>query len=349
MKIAFLLPSLANKGPIIFTLNLVRGLTQQGCKCEIFYFNDVNQTLNFPVRCTKIPFFKLTDFSGFDVVHSTMAKPDIYLAFHRKKIIPKKVCSMHCFLKEDLLQLRGKAKMYIYSKLWIWALKRIDTIIVSTYFMQKYYDQLVGRKVSQKFEIIEYGIPIPQVESIDNQTIKLLGDLRLRYNILFGCGSLIKRKGFFQLINYLQHNTSAAVVLIGDGDCLDELKTQSERLHVSDRVVFLGFRVKSYNYYKYADMFCMSSNSEGFGLAMLEAMALNLPIVCSDLEIYTNYFKPDAISLFEYGNQQSFNSAVDRILACPEKYKEGAKSTFDKYFSIATMSEKHLLIYQNKL
>lgn len=345
MKIAFLLPSLAAKGPIIFTLNLVKGLIQKDCQCEIFYFNDVDDVLDFPVKCTKIAFLQSYDFYGFDVVHSTMAKPDIYLAIHRNKIASKKICSMHCFLKEDILQLRGKIKMLVFSKLWVWALRRIDTIIVSTPAMHIYYERLVGRKVFQRFDVIEYGIPMPQIEDIDCQTRDLLEKLRSKYSVLGGCGSLIKRKGFFQLINYLQHNPLAAVVLIGQGECFDELREQSQKLGVGDRVIFLGFRTNSYNYYRYMDLFCMSSNSEGFGLAMLEAMSLGMPIVCSDLDIYTNYFTPDAISLFEFGVQGSFDAAVDKVIAEPEKYRVGAIKTFEEHFSLSQMSAKHILIY----
>jgi glycosyltransferase involved in cell wall biosynthesis len=345
MKIAFLLPSLSNKGPVIFTYNLIKGLLERGIECEVFYFNEPVE-LVFSVKCTKIGFFKPFDFSSFDVVHSTMAKPDAYIFIHKNNIKAKKVSSLHCFVDEDLIQLRGKLIGGIYSFIWLYCLKNIKNLIFSSNEMSKYYFKKLKEKKRRLSTIIPYGIPNPIVQKIDDKSDLLLRNLRLEYKtILLGCGNLIKRKGFYQLINYLATNDNAAVVIIGDGICLDELKEQAIRMGVLQRTVFLGFRENSFNYYSYCDIFCMSSNSEGFGLAMLEAMSLGMPIVCSDLEIYKDYFTSDFISLFQFGNENSFNSAINLVINNKEKYISGSHTLFKKYFSLKIMSERHKEFY----
>lgn len=348
MKIAFLLPSLDTKGPEVFTDNLIRGLMAEGCTCEVFYFNDSFLPISFPVKCTKISFRKLYDFEGFDIVHTTMAKPDIYVAWHKKNIKAKWVSAIHCFMKEDLKQLRGSLKAALYSWLWIHALRRAENIIVSSTPMLHYYEDLLCN-VDVSWKIIPYGIPMKKIEEIDVATKEKLLNLKSQYTVLVGCGLLIKRKGFYQLINYLQHNEKVAVVLIGDGECKEELVAQAKRLDLSDRVLFLGFRLNSINYYSYFDVYCMSSNSEGFGLAMLEAMSLGMPLVCSDLDIYKDYFSPEDIALFQFGNQDSFNQAVDKVLSNKEQYAQNSLRLFNENFSLESMAKKHLNFYNINL
>lgn len=344
MKIAFLLPSLDEKGPEIFTENLIKGLLIQGCVCEVFYFNDSTRPINFPVRCTKISFYKAYDFSSFDIVQSTMAKPDIYMALHKNKIKSIWVSAIHCFMKEDLKQTYCFLKSWIYGKVWAEALKKTSNIIVSSNPMLTYYKKLLQNN-SIRWELIPYGIPKPILESVDYDTSNKLLRLKSQYTVLVGCGSLIKRKGFYQLVNYLSHNLQAAVVLIGEGECRVELEKQAEALKVKERLLFLGYRSKSVNYYPYFDVYCMCSNSEGFGLAMLEAMSLGLPVVCSQLDIYQGYFAFDDVAFFKFGNQETFNQAVDKAILNKNYYSNRSLDVFSKKFSLESMAKSHVGFY----
>lgn len=345
MKIAFLLPSLDAKGPEIFTDNLIRGLLDEGCLCEVFYFNEsVISPLSFPVKCTKLCFWRLYDFHDFDIVHTTMAKPDIYMALYGRQIKAKWVSGIHCFMKEDLLQLRGRVKATLYGWLWTNALKKAKNIIVSSIPMQRYYKNML-KEHDVNWKVIPYGIPAKEIVEIDDRTKRLLLDIKAKYTVLAGCGLLIKRKGFYQMINYLQHNEKAAVVLIGDGECRQELVAQAKSLNVSERLFFLGMRPNSINYYPFFDIYCMCSNSEGFGLAMLEAMFLGLPVVCSELDIYKEYFSKDDVSFFRYANQDSFNKAVDVAIANKEHYKNCSLKLYNEKFSLKTMAVKHKELY----
>lgn len=57
MKIAFILPSLANRGPIIFTQYLLSELIKSDIEIEVFYFDDSQKkTLDLGVKTTKNQF-----------------------------------------------------------------------------------------------------------------------------------------------------------------------------------------------------------------------------------------------------------------------------------------------------
>lgn len=351
MKIAFLIPAIDAMGPNIFTQNLITSLSLfPEIECAVFHFDrgrkDIKQ-LSFPVKVTKLDFNKKFDFKGFDIVHSTMPVPDLYVLKHR--IFKKHLCvtSMHCFMKEDLYQRKGRLKGWFEVLLWKQALKKFDNIIVSSAAMESYYQKIL--ESYNHFTIIPYGIPKLKETQVDQSVVKKIQQLHSKYKVICGCGSLIKRKGFHQIIAYLVHNPQAAVVLIGRGEQEIALRELALKLGVIDRVIFLGFLKDSYNYYSLVDVYCMCSNSEGFGLAMLEAMQMKTPVVCTNLDIYKDYFDTQKVGLFEFGNQDSFNLATDRVLANLSYYSEQSALLAKDIFSLENMGTLHYKYYKNIL
>ena len=73
------------------------------------------------------------------------------------------------------------------------------------------------------------------------------------------------------------------LVIAGDGPCKQKLQDHVEKLNLSEKVMFLGFRNDIPNILKALDIFVLSSLTEGISLTLLEAMAANLPIVATDV------------------------------------------------------------------
>jgi glycosyltransferase involved in cell wall biosynthesis len=70
--------------------------------------------------------------------------------------------------------------------------------------------------------------------------------------------------------------------LVGDGPRMEVLKQLSTELGVSDRVEFTGYILDEsdlYGHYQRADIFVLTSVSEGFPRVIYEAMAMGLPVV----------------------------------------------------------------------
>jgi sugar transferase (PEP-CTERM/EpsH1 system associated) len=70
-----------------------------------------------------------------------------------------------------------------------------------------------------------------------------------------------------------------ALVLVGDGDQRQALQSCAEAAGIAERVVFLGDRSDVPALLAAFDVFAMSSISEGYSIALLEACAAGLPIV----------------------------------------------------------------------
>lgn len=95
-------------------------------------------------------------------------------------------------------------------------------------------------------------------------------------------------KGLWELVDAYailkQRNRSYQLVIAGDGPDLDPLKKRVADLGLGD-VTFPGFvsgeaKIKCF---RDASIFCFLSYSEGMPLAVLEALAMGLPVVSSDV------------------------------------------------------------------
>lgn len=75
---------------------------------------------------------------------------------------------------------------------------------------------------------------------------------------------------------------SLRVVLVGEGEERAALEAASQRLGLGDRCAFLGHRTDIADLHNAFDVFVQSSDYEGTPNAVLEAMALETPIVATD-------------------------------------------------------------------
>ncbi len=74
----------------------------------------------------------------------------------------------------------------------------------------------------------------------------------------------------------------ARLMLLGQGDLEDSLRSLAEKLGISDRVIFAGFHNNPAPFYATADLFVLSSDYEGFGNVIVEALSFGLPVVSTD-------------------------------------------------------------------
>ncbi|WP_415911830.1 glycosyltransferase [Neptuniibacter sp. QD37_11] len=75
------------------------------------------------------------------------------------------------------------------------------------------------------------------------------------------------------------------LLIYGDGPLLSELMDLAERLHIKDNVQFLGFADNPFSAIANSDGFVLSSEFEGFGNVLVEALALGIPIVSTNCEV----------------------------------------------------------------
>lgn len=80
----------------------------------------------------------------------------------------------------------------------------------------------------------------------------------------------------------IQEKVSAKLLLIGDGPERMHIEKLCRELDICDKVSFLGKQEMVEEILSICDLFVMPSESESFGLAALEAMACQVPVIASD-------------------------------------------------------------------
>lgn len=81
----------------------------------------------------------------------------------------------------------------------------------------------------------------------------------------------------------LKYHPEITLVIMGDGDQTDDIKLIINKMSLREKVHLLGFVPNARLYIKYFDIFLLTSDYEGFPIAIWEAMASGIPIVSSDV------------------------------------------------------------------
>ena len=92
-------------------------------------------------------------------------------------------------------------------------------------------------------------------------------------------------KGIWHLVKAFSlaqvKHPEARLIVMGAGNW-DKYKELAKALGVKDKVAFMGLKKNPFPYVGASDLYVCSSNHEGFPNAVLEAMALNKPVISAD-------------------------------------------------------------------
>ena len=148
-------------------------------------------------------------------------------------------------------------------------------------------DALIEQGIApEKIEVLYHGIDLAQyVAPLSSAEAKQRLGLPADARTAGVAASLIPRKGHRFLLEAL-HNMKATsepihLLLAGEGPLETELRGQVRELGLSERVHFLGFRRDIPEIVCAMDVFVLPSLKEGLSIAVMEAMALEKPVVCS--------------------------------------------------------------------
>jgi len=144
----------------------------------------------------------------------------------------------------------------------------------------------IGRR--EQFVTIPSGVPVRDLQArapLQAQARARLG-LSPSAFVVLGLGRLVHVKGFDLLVEALARIApkvrDARVVIVGDGPERNRLATQASGLGVADRLVLAGAVVVPEIlalHFAAADVFAAPARNEGMGRALVEAMALGVPVV----------------------------------------------------------------------
>jgi glycosyltransferase involved in cell wall biosynthesis len=174
--------------------------------------------------------------------------------------------------------------------------------------------------------------------------------------VVAGVGRLVYVKGFELLVAALPavlgEIPGARIVLVGDGPDRTSLESQAAGLGVAGRVMFAGAVDGAagglLEYLAAADVCAAPSRNEGMGRALVEAMALGLPVVGADVGGI-----PDVIGPDEAGRLIPTDDSAALAAALTELGRDGrlreklgdAARTRAELFSTAVANARLLQLY----
>ena len=77
----------------------------------------------------------------------------------------------------------------------------------------------------------------------------------------------------------------------------------------------------------------MPSRSEGFGLALIEAVQQKIPVICSDIDVFKELFTDDEVTFFKLEDHGSLSEAVKTAIETGLKKTENAYERYPKNYT----------------
>lgn len=125
----------------------------------------------------------------------------------------------------------------------------------------------------------------PDVPELARKSVDLEWLTDHEKRVAIGVGHFKPQKDFATLIRAVDRvndQQELYLVLLGEGELEQELRTLAKQLGIQDRVNFPGYVENPYAYMARANVFVLSSTFEGFGNVIVEAMACGTPVVSTD-------------------------------------------------------------------
>lgn len=275
-------------------------------------------------------------FYGLDLVHwSKKFKKPLYLTLHNAR--PKGIDFSTDFWGQAYDDTIGKAVMNACTGI----------LGVS----QNTLDVTLPKKCKAKTAVAYNGVDTNNFRPQKTEAKQNLGIEKM----VLCVARFVPQKGLKVLIDALpQLEDDAELVLVGRGPLELKLRKQAQKRRLQKRVHLLGQKISDAQlaqYYAAADVFCLPSLWEPFGMVAAESLACGTPVVCSNIgglpEVVRN--GKDGF-LVPPKNPAALSEKIQLLLDKPRKAKTmgktGRKSVLEK-FTWDNTAEAYKKIYSD--
>lgn len=319
-KITFLIGSLGGGGAERVTVALGDYFSENNYQVNFIVFSKENNnyTINSKIHIDYLPEKNSNKMSIIGRVH-TLKKilrdqmPDyvISLGLGYQYLILGNLLNKYKFILSERNAPQYYYKWYesIYVK---YSYKRAYRVVFQTKDAQAYYGKRIEKKSIIIANPIIASLPLPY-EGTKRKCIVAVNRLSRQKNLFMLLRAI--KIVFAEFPDYI-------LEIYGKGEQKEDLEKYVEELKLSDKVKFMGQKADVHSCIVDASMFVSSSDFEGMSNSMLEAMAIGLPVVCTDCPIggarmvIRNNFNG---ILTPVGNDKEFANAIIDLLKNPQK------------------------------
>lgn len=356
MKIAFLINSLTSGGAEKIVVTIVNKLQKENYEVELIcleknnfynlskdikikYLTNNSGDSNGIKKLFQIPFlaFKLRNYiiaNDIQIVQSHLYRANyinvlsnILGAKHQTQIVNHGIASRY-----KIKGLLGKINLFLIQSLY----SKAHTIITISKEMKNDLNNLFLFRNNQL--VINNPYDLENINCLKIEENKeFLFDSKKTY--LITMGRLIKLKRYDDVIKSLKNlPENVELILLGDGQEKENLKALTEKLNLKERTHFIGNVKNPFNYLSRADIFILSSETEGFPNSLIEALSCNLPVISTDCisgpreilapktessELLKKDFKVEEFGiLYPVNNVMELSKAIIFLLENPNIYED---------------------------
>lgn len=210
-----------------------------------------------------------------------------------------------------------------------------------------------GKELKKIKPNLEYSVvsPFTQTDSLikiepDYQAVKSINDWKI--NVLM-IGRIAPNKNIILAIETfaiaLGKNSHMRLILAGEsgGDYGDSVRTKITELKLRDKVIMTGKVSLSHlkALYMISDALLVTSLHEGFCVPLVEAMALNLPIVTGTKGALEETLGNTGITVENY-SPENFAMGLEEILRNPAPYRKAGQIRYSTKFHKAYVANSFL-------
>lgn len=205
---------------------------------------------------------------------------------------------------------------------------------------------VLGRNAAD-FLVRDLGVPARRVEVVFNgvpepEPARAQPGAPAGFRLLF-VGNLSERKGVSDLLHAMADPRLDAVpcdLTLAGGGAVEEYVALAARLRLDGRTRFLGWTDKATldGLLAQADALVLPSYHEGLPLAILEALARGVPVVCTPVGEIPGVLADGRTALFvQPGDRQGLAGALVRLLKDPAlraQLRRGGRAVYEAQFSL---------------
>ena len=169
-----------------------------------------------------------------------------------------------------------------------------------------------------------------------------------RFKTVISAGRLEPQKNHALLLeafSTLIGRIDSRLIILGQGSLELTLRSMTKSLKIEDKVYFAGFQKNPYAWLSKSDLFVLSSDYEGFGNVIIEAMACGVPVIATDCPYGPAEIISDGINglLVKVGDTEALVSQIEKVLSNPQLGKTLSDTAYQSIgrYDIKTIADEY--------
>jgi glycosyltransferase involved in cell wall biosynthesis len=206
-----------------------------------------------------------------------------------------------------------------------------------------------------KLELVPVGVAIPARNPDARRYCREKIGLPPDHVMMVSVGGICPRKDQMFLVRQLAElvKTHGNLLLVLVGPILDaaykaEMDAFIAANDLENNIDFAGYAEAPWGFYTAADIMVFASEEEGFGTAVIEAMAHGLPVVARHLPRVNDTFIQHGISGYLFTQAEQFQHHVRDLIASPALRAEigaAGRAFVAAHFDISRIAGRYLALY----